>query len=488
MRIITPTEITDAELITTNVVNEAAPWEPAATNLLSYPRQFDNAYWNKFNDAQVFPDTFLAPDGTLTAERITGSSSGLGFVVKINSAQSGMVKSIYLRTVSGTGKIGALTISNNQVFDITEDWQRFDYPAGDSEAEENFYIADFRSPATLTEVIAWHAQLEEGTVPTSIIPDGTTFTSRASTAKFIDDTGTLQTAAIDVARDNAYGYVDGVLKPIGLLLEGSATNLFLNSNTLATQSVTVAAKKHTLHFTGTGTVTLSGAFSGSLAGTGTGESNRVSLSFTSTSGTVTATVSGTVTNAMVEENHYATSYTPSGGTQVTRAADVSASPQVTRAQDNCVRMLGDEFNQDDFTLIFDFNPLEIGNTTNRYMRLSNNTGGNRITLGWNGSDRFVLYYGVDSAYANVGFVLPSGNIKVGNNYKVAIKRVGKVVSACVNGGVIGSNTAAKNYNVAINHLELGREATNYGMLTTNNFTMYPNALSDTQMQLLTGGT
>jgi len=79
-------------------------------------------------------------------------------------------------------------------------------------------------------VVVWHAQLEEGTVPTGVIPDATTFTSRASTTTFIDATGTLQTAAIDVARDDAYGYVDGVLKPIGLLLEGAATNLLLSSN------------------------------------------------------------------------------------------------------------------------------------------------------------------------------------------------------------------------------------------------------------------
>ena len=105
------------------------------------------------------------------------------------------------------------------------------------------------------------------------------------------------------------------------------TNLLFNSDTLATQSVTVTAVPHTLHFTGTGTVTLTGASTaGPLVGTGTGENNRVSLTFTPTAGTLTVTVSGTVTNAGLEVGSTLSSYIPTAGAEVIRAADAMTIP------------------------------------------------------------------------------------------------------------------------------------------------------------------
>jgi hypothetical protein len=66
-------------------------------------------------------------------------------------------------------------------------------------------------------------------------------------------------------------------------------NLLDATTTLATQSVTVVAAAHTLRFTGAGTITLSGTASGTFsAGT---------HSITPTAGSLTLTVSGTVTDA-----------------------------------------------------------------------------------------------------------------------------------------------------------------------------------------------
>lgn len=152
--------------------------------------------------------------------------------------------------------------------------------------------------------------------------------SRASTATYVDSTGTLQTAGINEPRIGHHIWNGSAWVNEGLLHESEArTNLLLNSGTLATQSLTVTAVPHTLHFTGTGTVTLSGASTdGPLVGTGTGESNRVSLTFTPTAGTLTLTVSGAVTNAQAEVGSTPSSYIPTSGSTVTRAAETLTVP------------------------------------------------------------------------------------------------------------------------------------------------------------------
>lgn len=89
-------------------------------------------------------------------------------------------------------------------------------------------------------------------------------------------------------------------------LASALQNLFLASDTLATQSVTLVAGIHSLSFTGTGSITMSGAATGTLAGTGA--NNRVSMTFTPTAGSVTFTVSGSVTLAQLEPGPYVNQY------------------------------------------------------------------------------------------------------------------------------------------------------------------------------------
>lgn len=82
-------------------------------------------------------------------------------------------------------------------------------------------------------------------------------------------------------------------------------NLLLNSATLTTQTVPVTVgATNILSFYGTGSVTLSGAATGTL--TGTGANNRVSLIITPTTTSLTLTVSGSVTQAQLERVTYQT--------------------------------------------------------------------------------------------------------------------------------------------------------------------------------------
>jgi len=76
-------------------------------------------------------------------------------------------------------------------------------------------------------------------------------------------------------------------------------NNFVGTATLATQNVTTLAATYKLSFTGTGSITLSG--------TATGTYSAGTNAITCTAGTLTATVSGTVTNADLRLSSTATS-------------------------------------------------------------------------------------------------------------------------------------------------------------------------------------
>jgi hypothetical protein len=156
-------------------------------------------------------------------------------------------------------------------------------------------------------------------VPGSLDPR-ITFT-RASTATYFNSAGVMQTAATNAPRWDH----DATTRALrGLLIEEARTNLLLNSATLGTQSVTVSAVAYTLSFYGTGTITKSGTATGALVGTGVGQ--RVLQTFTPTAGSLTLTVTGTVSNAQLEAGAFATSYIPVVGAPVTRAADVATMP------------------------------------------------------------------------------------------------------------------------------------------------------------------
>lgn len=142
--------------------------------------------------------------------------------------------------------------------------------------------------------------------------------ARASSATYWDYTGTLQTVTTDVLRFNWNRFTHDFE---GVLLEPAATNLLLNSATLSTQTVTVSSGAvYTLSFYGSGSVTLSGAATGTTVGqSGT---VRTTVTFVTSSTSLTVTVSGSVTEGQLETGSVATSVIITTGAAVTRAADV----------------------------------------------------------------------------------------------------------------------------------------------------------------------
>ncbi len=100
----------------------------------------------------------------------------------------------------------------------------------------------------------------------------------------------------------------------------AATNILLNAGSatsLPPQSATVSAQAYSLSFIGPGSITLSGAHVATLAGTGA--NNRVVRVFTPTAGTLTLTVTGSVTFAVLLAGNY-----PNGGPIIATAGATAA--------------------------------------------------------------------------------------------------------------------------------------------------------------------
>lgn len=156
--------------------------EGQATNKIPFSIDFQDAWYMKYNSAVVsIHPSISAPDGTMSARLIDlkAATSAAVFRNEQTTVVNGDVKSIWARTVSGTGKINLLRLYTTNgyaqdagLYDLTEQWQRFELPVIADDANDKYFIvADRRgSGVTLTECLVWGAQLEEGSKATSYIP------------------------------------------------------------------------------------------------------------------------------------------------------------------------------------------------------------------------------------------------------------------------------------------------------------------------------
>ena len=171
--------------------------EEQRTNLLTYSEQFDNAAWTKRGTCTVTPNAISAPDGTTSADLISGLG-GTGndlystvATVTLNAPDS---PSFFINKVSTTGtlRVGNPSDSSkgNWYIDLSlvgSGWQRITlgHPSvtvitsfvGNGGGDGLIFLTQAGGPLSF---YLWGAQLEAGSFPTSYIPTVASQVTRAA--------------------------------------------------------------------------------------------------------------------------------------------------------------------------------------------------------------------------------------------------------------------------------------------------------------------
>ena len=191
------------------------------SNLLTYSEDFSESEWSKVS-SPTLESGYLAPDGTMTAYKITNGISNSHIVdLNVQTTSDRKTKSLWARTVSGTGVVSLLNYygNNNSQYTLTEEWQRVEV-SGTLSTNEHFYLVDFRHASnTLDEVIVWGAQLEAD--------DGSVTAYRRTNGTAVTD-ATLISSATDSQKDILGNAVR--VKGSGFNLDGTGYGEVLDNN------------------------------------------------------------------------------------------------------------------------------------------------------------------------------------------------------------------------------------------------------------------
>ena len=127
------------------------------SNLITYSEDFTE--WSGGSNTLV--SGFISPLGDASAYKISGTSST---ILSTSVDLTGRTRSVYARTVSGTGTANLMTYyGNGDVFNLTETWQRFEVTGWSATGASSFYLTDFRGTGSLSEFLVWGAQEVVGT-------------------------------------------------------------------------------------------------------------------------------------------------------------------------------------------------------------------------------------------------------------------------------------------------------------------------------------
>ena len=208
--------------------------EPQTTQLVPYSEDFTQ--WVTGGNTAI-EGGYLAPDGTNSAYKVSGSNNAL-IATGLPNLFTSSTRSIYARTVSGTGQANLMTYygNTNNLFTITDQWQRFDVNSAISTGSTGFYAVDFRGDTNISEIIIWGANAtNDQTYPTSYIKtEGTSVTRLAdvcnnsgSAQDFNSEEGVLYaeiSALADTPDYREFGLSDGTTSNRVLISHTTTSN------------------------------------------------------------------------------------------------------------------------------------------------------------------------------------------------------------------------------------------------------------------------
>jgi hypothetical protein len=144
-------------------------------NLLGYTEAFDNAAWGKVG-ATVTANNILAPDGTMTADRVVFGAANNYIFQQTTSVNTTANKSIYIKGTAGQtiSLDDTWVLSPANLITLTGDWQRVNFTSTTTSGQaQGLAISTFQS-ATARTIWVWGAQLELGSTATTYQPIATT--------------------------------------------------------------------------------------------------------------------------------------------------------------------------------------------------------------------------------------------------------------------------------------------------------------------------
>lgn len=220
--------------------------EEQRTNLTNYSEQIDNAWWAKI-DATIAANTVVAPDGTLTGDKLIASATNNVHVAfKQSLASSGSITmSVYAKaceyawlfmsdtnsTANGanfnltTGTLGVIGANATAtIISVGNGWYRCTVTITASAGSGiGLYLASANNTITFTGngfngVFIWGAQLEAGAFATSYIPTVASQVTRAADAAsmtgtnfsswYAADQGTVYVEAIAPNSGTSVGIIE----------------------------------------------------------------------------------------------------------------------------------------------------------------------------------------------------------------------------------------------------------------------------------------
>jgi hypothetical protein len=210
--------------------------EEQRTNLLVRSEEFDNASWTRFA-VTVTPNTVVAPDGTLTADKLVENTSNALHRVTQQSFSAGTYTlTVYAKAAEST-RFELVTTPVDVGFDLSNGTILFGTGGSIAAVGNGWYRCSVTFTVAVTHGIGygllnssnqrtytgdgysgiyiWGAQLEAGAFPTSYIPTVATQVTRSADRASMNNIGSL----LNIAEGTLY--VSGIAPP-GLQPSGNS--------------------------------------------------------------------------------------------------------------------------------------------------------------------------------------------------------------------------------------------------------------------------